>query len=375
MSIQNPERLQKIVDQMKKDRLEAVLIMSSAGTTYLSGCNLLTQTVIPERHAYVLVQADGSQTYLVCNIEERSARSHSHIEDIRIYVEFAEKPELAAVRLMQDVGLMHSRIGFESHTLPAGSLHRLQHGLPQAEFVPWDAQFGATLMVKNEAEAAAIEEAGRLTHSAIIKGLTEAKPGSSELTVANRILKGIMDSGIVAMFNVFAAGPKVLQAHAVADARIMQPGEIVRLDMGGRMASTNYLSDMARTAVVGEPNQDQAAVYAALLDIQLTVMHACRPGKTIGSLFDLCAERFAKHKLPFSMPHIGHGMGIGLHEAPMIHHGNETLIEVGMVLNIEPLVMLADKNECYHTEDLLVVTEGDPRFLTTPQSELIQIPV
>ena len=374
MTIQNRERVEKITEQMKKDRLDGVLIMSPAGTTYLSGCHLLTQTVIPERHAYVLIQADGSHSYLVCNIEERSARSHSHIEDIRIYVEFLEKPEAAAIKMLENSGLANGRIGYEAHTLPAGSLQQFQNGLPNADFMPWDRQFGATLMVKNDAEVAAIEEAGRLTQSAIVEGLTGSEPGSSELTVANRILKGIMDSGIVAMFNVFAAGPKVLQAHAEADNRIMQPGEIVRLDMGGRMASTNYLSDMARTAVIGEPTSDQAAVYAALLDIQLTVMHASRPGKPISSLYDLCADSFAKHKLPFTMPHIGHGMGVGLHEAPMIHPKNETIIEPGMVLNIEPLVMLAEKNECYHTEDLLVVTEGDPRFLTDPQPELIRIP-
>ena len=374
MSIRNPERLERITRQMKTDGLDAVLIMSPAGTTYLSGCHLLTQTVIPERHAYVLITQDGTQAYLVCNIEERSARRESHIEDIRIYVEFAEKPELAAVRMLQEVGLTAGKIGFEAHTLPAGSLTRLQTGLPTATFIPWDDAFAQTLMVKNEAEVAAIEEAGRLTQEAIVKGLTEATPGSSELTVANRILNGIMDRGIVALFNVFAAGEKVLQAHAEADDRIMQPGEIVRLDMGGRMAHTNYLSDMARTAVVGEASADQAATYAALLDIQLTVMHAARPGATIASLFNLCADTFAKHGLPFHMPHIGHGMGIGLHEAPMIHPGNQTIIEPGMVLNIEPHVTLAEKVESYHTEDLLVVTEGDPRFLTTPQPELLVIP-
>ena len=223
------------------------------------------------------------------------------------------------MRLLQDEGLATGRIGFEAHTLPAGSLTRFQTGLPNATFIPWDESFAQTLMVKNEAEVAAIEEAGRLTQDAIVKGLTEAAPGSSELTVANRILNGIMDRGIVTLFNVFAAGEKVLQAHAEADGRIMQPGEIVRLDMGGRMASTNYLSDMARTAVVGAASADQAATYAALLDIQLTVMNAAKPGRTIASLFNLCADSFAKHGLPFHMPHIGHGMGIGLHEAPMIH--------------------------------------------------------
>ena len=96
--------------------------MSPAGTTYLSGCYLLTQTVIPERHAYVLVTADGRQSYLVCNIEERSARREANIADIRTYVEFAEKPETAAAALLREQGLAGSRIGYEAHTLPAGSL-------------------------------------------------------------------------------------------------------------------------------------------------------------------------------------------------------------------------------------------------------------
>ncbi|MCA9986300.1 MAG: aminopeptidase P family protein, partial [Anaerolineales bacterium] len=337
-------------------------------------CYLLTQTVIPERHAYVLLTADGRQSYLVCNIEERSARSEATIEDIRTYVEFAEKPEAAAATLLREQGLAGGRIGYEAHTLPAGSLARLQAGLPDATFIPWDTQFAATLMVKNEAEVAAIETAGRLTQAAIVDGLTGAAPGSSELAVANRILKGIMDAGIVPMFNVFAAGDKLLQAHAEADNRVMQPGEIVRLDMGGRMSSSNYLSDMARTAVVGAASPAQAATYAALLDIQLSVMDAARPGRTIASLFEVCATGFARHNLPFQMPHIGHGMGIGLHEAPMIHPANQTVIEPGMVLNIEPLVIIPERGECYHTEDLLVVTDSAPRYPTTPQPTLITIP-
>jgi Xaa-Pro aminopeptidase len=67
-------------------------------------------------------------------------------------------------------------------------------------------------------------------------------------------------------------------------------------------------------------------------------------------------------------------MGIGLHEAPMIRPANHTPIEVGMVLNIEPHVSVAERRESYHIEDLVVVTENGCRLLTTPQPTLIEIP-
>jgi Xaa-Pro aminopeptidase len=73
------------------------------------------------------------------------------------------------------------------------------------------------------------------------------------------------------------------------------------------------------------------------------------------------------------MPHIGHGMGIGLHEFPMLEPGNDTRIQAGMVLNIEPMVVLEARKEAYHTEDLAEVTVNGPRLLTPPQDALLRI--
>ncbi|MEM7348155.1 MAG: Xaa-Pro peptidase family protein, partial [Chloroflexota bacterium] len=316
-------RQQRIKQALIAENLDAALILSPVGTCYLSGCYLLTQTVIPEREAYVLITKNGDMSYLVCNIEEASARHHSHIDDVHIYVEFADVPALAAAQLLEEKGLSQSRIGIELHTMSAATLRHLEQSLAKAEFVPWDTQFAKTLMIKDSGEVDALETAGRATQQAIVDGLTGAAVGSSELDVANRILQGIMDAGIVPLFNVFAAGPNLLQAHAEATNRLLQPGEIVRLDMGGRLASNNYLSDMARTAVVGTPSTEQQQIYAALADIQQAIMEACRPGQPISALYHLCATRFEAHGLPFGMPHIGHGMGIGLHESPMIHPKNE----------------------------------------------------
>ena len=74
------------------------------------------------------------------------------------------------------------------------------------------------------------------------------------------------------------------------------------------------------------------------------------------------------------MPHVGHGMGIGLHEYPMLEPRNEIPLEVGMVINVEPMALIESRREGYHTEDLAAVTENGSRLLTPPQERLLIIP-
>nr|WP_283806982.1 M24 family metallopeptidase [Bradyrhizobium elkanii] len=68
-------------------------------------------------------------------------------------------------------------------------------------------------------------------------------------------------------------------------------------------------------------------------------------------------------KLNFTMPHIGHSLGVELHETPMIRPGEKRKLEEGMVINIEPLIT-DSAGETYHLEDLFVVTGSGPRLLT-----------
>ena len=99
-----------------------------------------------------------------------------------------------------------------------------------------------------------------------------------------------------------------------------------------------------------------------------------RRGLTAKEVFFAVRDEFKRQGLPFSMPHIGHGMGIGLHEYPMLEPGNDTPLEVGMVLNVEPMALIASRREGYHTEDLAAVTESGRRLLTPPQERLLIIP-
>ena len=71
----------------------------------------------------------------------------------------------------------------------------------------------------------------------------------------------------------------------------------------------------------------------------------------------------ARSGLVITSQSVGHGFGIGMHEFPVLHAHEPAEIEPGMVLNIEPAAKDAD-GFLYHTEDTLVVTDGEPRILT-----------
>ena len=67
------------------------------------------------------------------------------------------------------------------------------------------------------------------------------------------------------------------------------------------------------------------------------------------------------------MAHIGHGLGLGLHEHPMLNPTTDQRLLPGMVLCIEP-AHYEPGIEGYYVEDLVQVTESGAEVLTDLKS-------
>ena len=63
------------------------------------------------------------------------------------------------------------------------------------------------------------------------------------------------------------------------------------------------------------------------------------------------------------MGRMGHGLGMELTEWPSVMPGDDTLLEPGMVLTIEPGMSFAPGKEMVHEENILI-TEEKARILT-----------
>jgi Xaa-Pro aminopeptidase len=146
----------------------------------------------------------------------------------------------------------------------------------------------------------------------------------------------------------------------------------IQVDLWPCDKASGCWADMARTFVVGEVPaviaEQQALVRGVLEDVRAAV----RPGVTGRALFDLACDRFeaAGHEtqrtgefdegFQFSL---GHGVGLAVHEPPLLGLAGVEPLVAGDVVAVEP--GLWDRRVGgVHYEDLLLVTETGCETLT-----------
>jgi Xaa-Pro dipeptidase len=352
--------------------LRAAVASSYQAVSYFAGTHIMTQVVVPDRLEFFVGFADGDAALLVCNLETSMVRSQTDIDEIHEYVEFADLPADALVQFLRERRVTSGRVGIEARRLHADAYARIREGLPDVELVAIDEPIEAAQAVKDDTEIEMLRYGAQSTLDAVEAAAAAARVGDSELEMCAAIAAQMMRTGGLLAFMVFGTGERALQAHAEAIDRPLPEGAIWRIDLGGRYFNV-INSDLARTGVVGESTDEQEDILRRLRATQDAGFQALEPGRPASEVFAAVKAEFARQELPFFMPHIGHGLGIGLHEFPMLEPKNHAPLEAGMVLNVEPMVQFPERGECYHTEDLAVVTAEGPRLLTKPQESLLRI--
>jgi Xaa-Pro aminopeptidase len=365
-------KLARLQALMERKKLDAVVVSSYQNVTYFGGTYIGSQISLPDRLALLVVPRGQAPTLIVCGIETRQVLTQTDIEDVRSYVEFAESPTDVLTKVLAERGLSGGSIGVDARRLPLASGDTLRENLRGVELVPIDDDIELAQSVKDRAEIEILERAAQATLEAAEETAAELPPGSTERDFSTTVFLKLMQKGGAPLFLVFASGERTMQAHPESKDRRLEPGQLWRIDYGARFHET-INSDLARTGVTGEPSKEQEAILKALRATQDAGFRAIEPGRPAREIFEAVKGEFKKQGLPFSMPHIGHGMGVAVHEFPMLQPLCDIPLEVGMVLNIEPMVVLEDRQEAYHTEDLAEVTASGARLLTKPQDSLLKV--
>ncbi len=343
-------------------KLDALVCMAPENFTYLSGAYISTLSTIRPRQGFAVLPRRGDPALVVCSIERNQASAESWIEDIRVYTEFAESPVDALVALLRDRGLGSASVGMDLDYLPATSFERLRDALPALRLVNTSERVAAIRAIKTPEEIAILERTTRATHRAIMDAMAASRPGETERTMANRVANGLVEGGANGiLFLHFGSGKRSGHVHGYASDAVTNEGEIIRMDVAGSYGP--WSSDLARTYSSGAPTAAQRDVYRNLREIQAETIASMRPGIAAEEVFFVCRNAFETRGLNCFLPHIGHSFGVELHEAPMIRPGDRTPLAAGMAINIEPMTF-DNEGACYHTEDLVLITESGNRLLT-----------
>lgn len=358
-------RYERLKEKMREADLDVAVIISPANTIYFSGTYIMTQTDIPDRLAITVLPANGEPAIIACCIEQNTVDSETWIEDKRYYVEFQESPIAFLVDVLKERGLLNSRIGIELGYLTASYYQELMALAPGLKLVNCKRVFELVRMIKEPEEIRCLADAATITRHAMEKGIQEVHPGCTEREFANIVKCHMLNDGLANIdFFVMGACEKSPMVHALPTDNIMRGGDQMRMDFGG-VGEGHYLSDFARTIMVGELNMKYVDVYTKMCETQEEIFDHIRAGVSASELFRVCADGMAKRGLPFSIPHIGHSLGIECHEFPMLSPVEDFALEENMVFNIEPVVMT--EGRMFHFEDLVLVKKDGYKLLSNTQ--------
>ena len=260
------------------------------------------------------------------------------------------------------------RLGFEPAGLTVALLEELRSGLPEVELQPLAGAVTALRSRKDAAEIAAIARAGAVSDAAFAQLLPRVRPGRSERALARELEELLHRGGAeeLAFPSIVAAGPNSALPHARPSDRRLQRGDLVIFDFGARV--DGYCADITRTVVLGPASTAQRKLYGAVLETQTAALAALRPGANCGAIAEAAQQAVAAAGYGDYPSHsLGHGLGLAIHEGPVLRAGNEEVLAAGHVVTVEPGVYIPGFGGV-RIEDTVVVEEQGRVLTATPKA-------
>ena len=261
------------------------------------------------------------------------------------------------------------RIGFESRATTVADFELLQ-AAEGVDLVPTKGLVERLRMVKDAGEIAAIREAIAAAERAFLDLRGWLRPGVTEKAAADFLESAMRAHGASAASfpSIVAVGSRAALPHARPTSEtIFTDDSLVLVDWGAR--GRGYCSDLTRVLTVGDVTRDFERVYRAVLEAQRRAIAAVRPGVEARSIDDAARSVLTDAGLGERFNHsVGHGIGRDVHEAPVLRHVTETVLEPGMVVTIEPGAYFAEWGGVRIEDDVLVTADGAEVLSTLPTS-------
>jgi Xaa-Pro aminopeptidase len=228
-------------------------------------------------------------------------------------------------------------------------------------------------MVKDEDEIALLRQACRITDEALTAALAQIRPGLTERQVALALEREMTDRGAEkpAFDTIVASGPNGDTPHHSPGGRPLADGDLITIDCGALFGG--YHADLTRTVALGRAAAWQRDLYALVATAQQAGIEAAADGASAREV-DAAARNIiaaAGHG-----PHFGHGLGHGvgleIHEAPMLSTVGTGRLASGVPVTVEPGVYVPGKGGVRIEDTLVVLASPDAAdLLTTTTRDLI----
>jgi Xaa-Pro aminopeptidase len=335
---------------------DAALITSPPNVRYLSG--------LVSSNMALLLPAEGPA---VLGTDSRYAEAAERdCPDIELLVERSLERAMAA--LADERG--YRTLAFEAQEMTV-ERHADLAERRGPQLVPLGHVIEGLRMIKDEAEIELLARACAITDEAFAAVLGAIRPGATERDIAILIERTMVDLGAEApaFDTIVASGPNGAIPHHSPGGRVLERGDLVTIDCGARHAG--YHADMTRTVALGSPAGWQQQIYQLVAAAQLAGIAAATVGTDVQDVDASARNMIEAAGYGGNFQHgLGHGVGLEVHEAPMLGYGRTGRLKNRVPVTVEPGIYLPGKGGV-RIEDTLVVRTAGPETLITTTKELL----
>lgn len=304
----------------------------------------------PDKAGYIGHRLEGHQKdvapFWVADAQTTSAGSVDAIE--------------TAIRQIKKHGLKPRRIAIEAGFMPVDAAAALHTAFPKVNAV--DALFILERLraIKSPEELKQLRIASDLVIDAMEEVIATHGAGTTKREIVEALRREETMRGLVFEYCLLAAGNSHNRAPSDQQWR---EGDVLSVDSGGNYHG--YIGDVARMAILGEPDAELEDCLGEIEAIQRAAMKPIRAGALGREIYEAGEGLMNRSALAEHMEFLAHGMGLVSHEAPHltasgpVPYSDEDAhrpLEAGMVVSVETTLHHPNRG-FIKLEDTVVVTE------------------
>lgn len=342
-------------EKMKMLDLQGMIISNPVNIRYLT--NIVAEGILLITRKENIFLTDGRYIEEVQNILT--------IDDGIVVHEFKEysKDEY------ENFFLFCENVGFEEDYMTYANYKECMHKYKVNNFQETEKMIEKQRMIKDDEEIEKLREACKLTDECFEHLINYIKVGQTEKEIALEIEKYFKLNGAegVSFEPIVASGRNSSKPHAVPTNKKIDLGDVITLDFGCKY--DGYCSDMTRTIFVGYIPEEAKKIYDLVLKNQIQTVKELKEGANIKVISRMVENDFKLHG--YNLIHaLGHGVGLDIHELPVISMRNDNNLREKMVITNEPGIYVPGKFGV-RIEDTVLVGKLSSENLTKSSKDYI----
>jgi Xaa-Pro aminopeptidase len=324
------------------------LIFNQTNITYFTNFSGASALLIPEQ---------GEKVLYVSGVNYEQAK----VEAKEVTVELLKHPE----NLIEKIAKQAPSKKFAVDALPFESWRSLAKAVGGEEKLENANNLIRELRsVKDPEEIKLIREASRIAAVGMEKAKEIIGVGIKEKDVAAEIEYAMRKAGSdgTAFETIVASGATSAYPHGSNLERTICDGDFVIVDLGATYKF--YRSDITRTFIASKATYHQAIIYDAVKLAHEKAFEAIKP-QVAASEVDRTARCVIEEAGfgEFFVHNLGHGVGLEVHEAPILSPDSKDILEAGNIVTDEPGIYVPGLGGV-RIEDTVLVTKNGAEILT-----------